>query len=361
MFPISGTYGVRFDDRCMEVAGAHVIDSPALTALSHAGGCGRKLAATELLPLLRSLPAQRDPRMLVGAGTRDDAAAFLLRDDLALVQTVDFFTPLVDDPYDFGRIAAANALSDVYAMGGAPLTAMNIVGFPLRHLGRTVLEEILRGGADVVADAGAVVVGGHTINDDEPKYGLAVTGVVDPSRMTTNAAGQDGDLLVLSKPLGTGAIVTARKRGQHSEELLREAVRIMVELNDQAAQVAVAAGVRAMTDITGFGLLGHLHNLALASGVAAEIDAANVPVIEGVAPLLESGVGLSSGTRGNLEWAAEFTEIDLAVEPWQTRLLADATTSGGLLAAAPPERAGEPVGVVVGRLRAGEPGDITVH
>jgi selenide, water dikinase len=345
----------------MEVAGAHVIDSPALTALSHAGGCGRKLAAVELLPLLRGLSPQCDPRLLVGAGTRDDAAVFLLRDDLALVQTVDFFTPLVDDPYDFGRIAAANALSDVYAMGATPLTAMNIVGFPPCDLGRAVLGEILRGGADVVADAGAVVVGGHTINDGEPKYGLAVTGVVDPARMTANAAGRDGDLLVLSKPLGTGAVVTARKRGERSAELLDEAVRIMVELNDHAARAAVAAGVRAMTDITGFGLLGHLHNLALASGLAAEIDAAEVPVIEGVAPLLESDVGISSGTRGNLEWAAEFAEIDMTVEPWRARLLADATTSGGLLAAAPPGPAGELAGVVVGRLCTGEPGAITVR
>jgi len=345
----------------MEAAGAHVLDPPALTALSHAGGCGRKLAAVELLPLLEGLPAQRDPRLLVGAGTRDDAAVFSLRDDLALVQTVDFFTPLVDDPYDFGRIAAANALSDVYAMGGAPLTAMNLVGFPLRDLGSAVLEEILRGGADLVAEAGAVVVGGHTINDGEPKYGLAVTGVVDPAWMTTNTAGRAGDLLVLSKPLGTGAIVTARKRGERSDELLGEAVRVMVELNERAAQVATAAGVRAMTDITGFGLLGHLHNLALASGLAAEIDAADVPVIEGVAPLLESDIGVSSGTRGNLEWATGFADIETTVEPWRARLLADATTSGGLLAAAPPQRASELVGVVVGRLCAGEPGAVMVH
>jgi selenide,water dikinase len=344
----------------MEATVAHVIDSPVLTALSHAGGCGRKLAATELLAVLEGLPVQRDRRLLVGVGARDDAAVFLLRDDVALVQTVDFFTPLVDDPYDFGRIAAANALSDVYAMGGAPLTAMNIVGFPLRDLGRGVLVEVLRGGADVVGGAGAVVVGGHTINDGEPKYGLAVTGVVDPARMTTNAGGRDGDLLVLSKPLGTGAIVTARKRGERSEELLGEAVRVMVELNDCAARAALAAGVRAMTDITGFGLLGHLHNLALASGLAAEIDAAEVPVICGVAALLESGVGVSSGTRGNLEWAAKFASIDSAVEPWRARLLADATTSGGLLAAAPPELAGGLAGVVVGRLCAGEPGAVAV-
>lgn len=345
----------------MEAAVANVIDSPALTALSHAGGCGRKVAADELLPLLQGLPAQRDPRLLVGAGACDDAAVFLLRDDLALVQTVDFFTPLVDDPYDFGRIAAANALSDVYAMGAAPLTAMNIVGFPLRDLGREVLGEIVRGGADVVADAGAVVVGGHTINDDEPKYGLAVTGVVDPARMTTNAAGREGEVLVLSKPLGAGAIVTARKRGERSQDLLEEAVRVMVELNDRAAQAALAAGVRAMTDVTGFGLLGHLHNLALASGVAAEVDAAAVPAIAGVAPLLDSGIGVSSGTRGNLEWTAGFAHVDAAVEPWRIPLLADATTSGGLLAAVPAERVGELTGVVVGRLCAGQPGAIAVR
>jgi selenide,water dikinase len=345
----------------MEVAATHLIDSPALTALSHAGGCGRKLAATELLPLLQGLPGQPDPRLLVGPRTRDDAAVFLLRDDLALVQTVDFFTPLVDDPYDFGRIAAANALSDIYAMGAEPLTAMNIVGFPIRDLGRDVLQEILRGGADVAADASTTIVGGHTINDNEPKYGLAVTGLVDPARMTTNSAGHDGDLLVLSKPLGTGAIVTAHKRGERSDELLNEAVKIMVELNDHAAQAAVSAGVRAMTDVTGFGLLGHLHNLALASGLAAEIHAASVPMIEGAVSLLESDVGVSSGTRGNLEWAAEFTDIVPAVELWQTRLLADATTSGGLLAAVPAERASELVGVVVGRLCRGEHGTITVH
>jgi selenide,water dikinase len=340
---------------------AHMLDSPSLTALSQAGGCGRKVAAAELLPLLQGLPAQPDERLLVGAASRDDAAVYQLREDLALVQTVDFFTPLVDDPYDFGRIAATNALSDVYAMGGTPLTALNIVAFPLRDLSGEVLSEILRGGADVVAEAGAVVAGGHTINDSEPKYGLAVTGVVDPARMTTNAAGQAGDLLVLSKPLGTGAIVTARKRGHHSEELLEEAMQTMLELNDRAAAAAVAAGVRAMTDITGFGLLGHLHSLCLASGLAAEVDAASVPAIAGVEPLLESGVGVSSGTRGNLAWVADFAEIDITVQPWRTMLLADATTSGGLLAAVPPDRAGELDGAVVGRLCAGVPGAITVR
>jgi selenide,water dikinase len=345
----------------MAVSEAHLLASPALTALSHAGGCGRKVAAAELLPLVEGLPAQLDERLLVGSVSCDDAAVFRVREDLALVLSVDFFTPLVDDPYDFGRIAAANALSDIYAMGGTPLTALNIVAFPVRQLGAEVLRAILLGGAAVVADAGALVVGGHTIKDSEPKYGLAVTGVVDPVRMTTNAAGQDGDLLVLSKPLGVGAVVTARKRGHCPDELLHEAVQTMVQLNGRAAQLAVNAGVRAMTDITGFGLLGHLHNLCLASGLAAEVHAASVPSIPDVAPLFEGGEGISSGTRGNLEWAASFTEIDHAVEPWRTRLLADATTSGGLLAAVPADKAEELVGVVVGRLCAGTPGAITVR
>jgi selenide,water dikinase len=341
------------------------VDAPALTALALAGGCGRKVAATDLLPLVQGLPNQIDERLLVGASSRDDAAVFRVREDLALVQTVDFFTPLVDDPYDFGRIAAANALSDVYAMGGTPLTALNIVAFPLCDLGGEVLAEILRGGADVVADAGAVVVGGHTINDGEPKYGLAVTGVVDPARMTTNAAGRDGDMLVLSKPLGVGAIVTARKRGHGSDELLREAVLRMVELNDCAAESALSAGVRAMTDVTGFGLLGHLHNLCLASGLTAEVHAERVPSIPGVEPLLAGGVGVSSGTRGNLEWAAGFADI-VGVERWRVLLLADATTSGGLLAAVPADRADEALadgtlGVAIGRLRSGVPGAIAVR
>lgn len=337
------------------------VDAPALTALSVAGGCGRKVGAADLLPLVQELPVQVDERLLVGSASRDDAAVFKVREDLALVSSVDFFTPLVDDPYDFGRIAAANALSDVYAMGGTPITALNIVAFPLRELGGEVLREILLGGAEVVAEAGAVVVGGHTINDGEPKYGLAVTGTVDPARMTTNSAGCDGDVLVLSKPLGVGAIVTARKRGHCSEELLGEAVRVMVGLNDRAAAAALSVGVRAMTDVTGFGLLGHLHNLCLASGLAAEVHAAGVPWIEGVEPLLADGVGVSSGTRGNLEWAAGFTDVAVGVEPWRMRLLADATTSGGILAAVPADRVGGLGGPVIGRLCAGTPGAISVR
>jgi selenide,water dikinase len=307
------------------------------------------------------LPAQSDERLLVGCESYDDAAVFRLQDDLALVLTVDFFTPLVDAPYDFGRVAAANALSDIYAMGGTPLTALNIVAFPLHELGSEVLRKILDGGADVVRDAGAVVIGGHTITDLEPKYGLAVTGTVDPKNMVTNAGGQDGDLLVLSKPLGTGAIVTAHKRGSRSDALLETAIETMVALNDRAAQTAVTAGAHAMTDVTGFGLLGHLHNLCVASGLAGEVHAESVPSIVGIASLLESGEGVSSGTRRNAAWASSFTDIDGGVELWRRNLLADATTSGGLLVAVSSDRAEAVMGVVIGRLCAGTPGAIRVR
>ena len=241
-----------------------------LTSLSHGAGCGCKLPASALLPIVRGLPAATAPELLVGSATGDDAAVWRISDELALVQTVDFFTPVVDDPYDFGRIAAANALSDVYAMGGRPLTALNLVAWPLEQLGADVLGEVLRGGIDVVRAAGAEVVGGHSIDDPEPKYGLAVTGAVHPDRAITNAGGRAGDALVLTKPLGAGAVVTARKRGQADDALLARAVQAMAALNAEAGAAAVAAGASAMTDVTGFGLLGHLHGLARESGLAAQ-------------------------------------------------------------------------------------------
>jgi selenide,water dikinase len=303
-----------------------------------------------------------DERLLVGTATGDDAALVHLRDGLALVQTVDFFTPLVDDPYDFGRIAAANALSDVYAMGGTPLSALNLVAFPLERLGPDVLTEILRGGQDVVVEAGAMIVGGHSIADDEPKYGLAVTGTVDPARAVTNAGGRDGDILVLTKALGVGAIVTARKQGIEDDLLLARAVETMVRLNAEASLAAVAAGAHAMTDVTGFGLLGHLHHVAREGGLAAEVDAAAVPALDGVQELLSGGApGVSGGSRRNAEWAASFTTFTDDVAPWHRRLVCDATTSGGLLVALPPSTAGLVPGWRVGRLVAGDPGTITVR
>jgi len=332
-----------------------------LTSLASGAGCGCKLPAADLLPVVRALPAQDDARLLIGSATGDDAGIVEVAPGLGLVQTVDFFTPLVDDPYDFGRIAAANALSDVYAMGGTPLSALNIVAFPLQALGGDVLGAILRGGLDVVRAAGAVVAGGHSIADDEPKYGLAVTGVVDPGRAITNAGGHAGDALVLTKPLGVGAIVTARKRGRRDDALLARAVETMVALNAEASAAAVAAGARAMTDVTGFGLLGHLHHVCRESGLAAEIDAAAVPAIDGVADLLADDGAVSGGSRRNAEWAANFASFDDGVPAWRRRLLADATTSGGLLIAVAPPAVGALPGPVIGRLVVGPPGTIHVR
>lgn len=334
---------------------------PPLTSLAAGAGCGCKLPAATLLPVVRALPRQDDPRLLVGSGTSDDAALIDLGDGRALVQTVDFFTPLVDDPYDFGRIAATNALSDVYAMGGTPLSALNVLAWPLRALGTEILAEVLRGGQEVVTAAGAVLAGGHSIDDPEPKYGLAVTGLVDPAAALSNAGGRAGDALVLTKPLGVGAVVAARGRGAADDALLARAVELMTTLNGEAARAAVAAGAHAMTDVTGYGLLGHLHHVARESGLAAEVDAGAVPAIDGVRALLAGdGAGHSGGARRNADWAAGFTTVAAGVPAWRARLLTDAQTSGGLLVALPPERAGEVPGAVVGRLVAGTPGAIAV-
>jgi selenide,water dikinase len=266
------------------------------------------------------------------------------------VHTADFFTPIVDDPYDFGRIAAANALSDVYAMGGAPVSALNLVAFPLETLGAEVLAEILRGGADVCAAAGCLLVGGHSIDDPEPKYGLSVTGVVDPAELLTNAGGMVGDTLVLTKPLGAGCISTAGVEG----DVLAAAVEVMTTLNASGLAAARAAGAHALTDVTGFGLLGHIHELTAASGGAAEIDAAAVPMLAGVEPLL--GVAVAGGARRNRTHAETFTAFGDVPEPLRW-LLCDPMTSGGLLAAVPGEMAGWPIG----RLVTGEPGTILAH
>src|SRR3954468_24854452 len=257
-----------------------------LTSLSHGAGCACKLPAAELHALLADLPRSDDPNVLVGSDTADDAAVYRISDELAIVSTADFFTPIVDDPYDFGRIAATNALSDVYAMGGRPLTALNLVAYSLEELGEEPLRAILRGGADVAAAAGVAVVGGHSIDDREPKYGMAVTGVVNPRRLLRNSTARVGDALYLTKPVGGGVASTAAKRGLASEALVRAAVDVMTTLNRDASAAALEAGASAATDVTGFGLLGHLHELTLASGVAAELDAAAVPAIPGALELL---------------------------------------------------------------------------
>jgi selenide,water dikinase len=331
----------------------------ALTSLSHGAGCGCKLSAADLRPILAGLPRPTDPRVLVAADTADDAGVVQLSEDLAIVQTVDFFTPIVDDPYAFGRIAATNALSDVYAMGARPVSALNLVAFPLETLGPDVLREILRGGADAASAAGAAIVGGHSIDDPEPKYGMAVVGVVDPRAVLTNAGGRAGDALVLTKPLGAGAVATALKRGLAGDELVARAIEVMTALNAVAAEQARAAGAHALTDVTGFGLLGHTHELAEASGLAAEIDAGAVPAIEGVLELLRDDAAVAGGSRRNRADAEGFTSWGDVPEP-RRRLVTDAMTSGGLLAAVDPARAGEIEGWVVGRLAEGEPGALAL-
>jgi selenide, water dikinase len=321
----------------------------ALTSLSHGAGCGCKLPASEVHRIAAQLPVPDDANLLVGAGTADDAGVYRLTDELALVQTVDFFTPIVDDPFDFGRIAAANALSDVYAMGGRPVTALNLVAFPLESLGRDVLAEILRGGAAGAAEAGVAIVGGHSIDDPEPKYGLAVTGVVHPDRLLRNSTARPGDVIRLTKPVGGGVVSTAAKRGAAPAELLVRTVEVMTTLNREWAELAVAAGASAMTDVTGYGLLGHLCEMAAASGVEIELSAGVVPAIEGVAELLQADdPPVSGGTRRNREWVEPQVRWDGAVPEWQRWLLCDAMTSGGLLVAAPPD-SGAP-GIEIGRV-----------
>jgi selenide, water dikinase len=333
-----------------------------LTSLSHGAGCGCKLPAAAIGSLLAGLAHSPDPNVLVGFETSDDAGVYRLRDDLAIVSTVDFFTPIVDDPFDFGAIAATNAFSDIYAMGATPISALNLVAFSLEDLGGEVLIAILRGAASVAAQAGVAILGGHSIEDAEPKFGLAVTGFVHPDEVITNSGGRAGDALVLTKPLGAGAVSTALKRGLDGAPLA-EAVRVMTTLNRDAAAAARDAGVHGMTDVTGFGLLGHLHELALASGVAAEVDADAVPAIDGVLELLSDPDqrGVAGGTRRNRAHAEEFAAFADSVPESRRWLVCDAMTSGGLLAAVPASRAGAIDGARIGRLLEGPPGKITVH
>lgn len=288
--------------------------------------------------MLRHLPPLGDPNVLVGTETRDDAAVYRLSDETALVATVDFFTPIVDDPYIFGQIAAANALSDVYAMGGRPLFALAIVAFPRDLLPTGLLAEIVRGGIDKASEAGCPIIGGHSIDDAEPKYGLAVTGVIHPARIVRNVGARPGDVLFLTKPLGTGIIATAIKRGIAPEEAVRAAVTAMTTLNRGASEAMLRVGPSAATDITGYGLLGHLLEMTTASGVGARIDAEALPWLPAARLLAEAGA-IPGGTRRNLEAAAPLVRWHGAFDDVERLLLADAQTSGGLLIAIPAERA----------------------
>ena len=332
-----------------------------LTSLSHGAGCACKLGSAELAQVLRHVPAFGDPNILVDATTRDDAAVYRLSDDRALVATVDFFTPIVDDAGTWGRIAATNALSDIYAMGGNPLFALNLVGWPREKLSFELLGEVLDGMAEVAARARCPTLGGHSVDALEPLAGLVVLGEVHPDRMLTNNAARPGDRLVLTKPLGTGILSTALKRDRIIEADLAEAIDSMTTLNASAARVAVAHGLRAATDVTGFGLLGHLGNIVKGSDVGAHLMVNRLPLLARARELAGAGV-IPGGTRRNLEaasnvrWGEGVTEVDRL-------LLADAQTSGGLLLAVPPDRLTQVLGALAteGTLARAVIGEITAE
>jgi len=324
-----------------------------------------------LAQVLRHVPTITDPRILVDASTRDDAAVYQLTPDRAIVATVDFFTPIVDDAYDFGRIAAANAFSDVYAMGGTPLLALNLVGWPRDKLPYELLGDVLRGGADIAREAGAFVLGGHSVDDPEPKYGMVAIGEVHPHRVVTLARARAGDALVLTKPIGTGVLTTALKRDLATAAEISAAVTSMATLNAGAARAmrATGGGVHAATDVTGFGLLGHLHNMLAASGLAAELDAAVIPLFPTAVALAERGA-IPGGSKRNRDTLAPDVKFGAEVPEAIRVLLFDAQTSGGLLIAVDPDRAGAlvaaleregtPAAARIGRLTRGVAGAMTV-
>jgi selenide,water dikinase len=317
--------------------------------------------------------AGADPNLLLGLESPDDAGVYRITPDLALVQTVDFFTPIVDDPYAWGAIAAANSMSDVYAMGAQPLLALNLVGWP-QELGAELLARVIQGGADKAAEGGVLVIGGHTIDDPEPKYGMAVTGTVRPERVVRTTGARPGMQLVLTKPLSMGVISTALKRGAASAALIEQATAIMATLNESAARAMVEVGVGAATDVTGFGLIGHLHDMLRgepgSTGVGAEIWADRVPVLDGVADLVAEGF-VPGGTRRNEAAFSPWVDVHAGVDAAMRTVLFDAQTSGGLLIAVDEERTGDLVGAlvvhgaperaVIGRFTDTRPGRIEVH
>ncbi len=312
-----------------------------LTEFSHCAGCASKISQTDLesIVLPRLVPLAH-PNVLVGTDVPDDAGVYKISDDTALVLTIDFFTPIVDDPRSFGAIAAANAISDVYAMGGTPIAALNVVAFPAasESLPLSVLGDILEGGESKAREAGVVVIGGHTVDDAEPKYGLAVIGTVHPDRVATKGGAKPGDRLVLTKPIGTGVLTTALKRGMIGEEGIAAAVRSMSTLNRDACRAMNEVGVHAATDVTGFGLLGHLHQMLRVDGLGAAISLRDVPFLDGARDLAAKGA-VAGGTKKNAAAAAAHTRFTNGVAEADRTLLADAQTSGGLLMAVAPQKA----------------------
>lgn len=340
-----------------------------LTRFTHGMGCACKLRPRELEQVLARLPAPIDPDVLIGTSTSDDAAVYRVSDELALVQTVDFFTPITDDPRTFGAISAANSLSDVYAMGATPRFALSIVGFPSGRLPLELLGDILEGAVDTAREAGIEIVGGHSVEDTEPKFGLAVTGFVHPARILANSGARMGDRLVLTKPIGTGVLATAVKQGAVGPEGERAGLAVMRALNRPGAEAMAEVGVSACTDVTGFGLLGHLREMAAASGVDVELSAADVPLIEGVRDLAAAGIA-PGGSVDNLEYVAAHVDWPESASRIDKLLLADAQTSGGLLIAVPDERLEALLGAldrhgamcraVIGRITGKGPGRIRV-
>lgn len=314
------------------------VDNVNLTTLVEKAGCASKINQNDLKQVLSGLPEVSDPRILVGTNTCDDAGVYKIDEDTALVQTVDVFTPSVDDPYTFGQIAAANSLSDVYAMGGKPMTALSIIGFPIETLSHRIMTQMLRGGMDKMSEAGVAIIGGHSINDKDPKFGYAVTGMVNPSKIVTNDKARPGDVLVLTKPLGVGIISFAGQMGKASDAALAAAAKSMTELNKIAAEIMIEMGVTTATDVTGFGLLGHLGEMAAQSGVTAEIYTDLVPVFDEILSYVAQGY-ISGGIERNSEYASRRVFVSSDVPPKIVHVLYDPQTSGGLLIAIPEENA----------------------
>jgi len=341
-----------------------------LTRFTHGLGCACKLRPQALEEVLARLPRASDPALLVGTETSDDAAVYRIAPDLAIVETVDFFTPIVDDPRAFGAIAAANALSDIYAMGARPLFALNLVGFPVRRLPLGVLHEILRGASEKAAEAGIPIVGGHSVDDPEPKFGMAVTGIVHPEKILTNCTARPGDALVLTKPIGLGILATAAKRGAAGEAAVARAIAVMAALNRVAAETMARFPVSACTDVTGFGLIGHLLEMTSGSGVDAELWASAVPTLDEALEWAQAGV-VPGGTRDNLDHAGARVTWDAHLAAPERLLLCDAQTSGGLLIALPEAEApallkalhaaGVREAATIGRLSGPGAGTVTVR
>jgi selenide,water dikinase len=353
--------GERLEDAAEDVA---------LTQFVENAGCASKINQTDLKKVLAGLPSIFDPRVLVSADTCDDAGVFKLTDDTALVQSVDVFTPVVDDPYLFGQIAAANSVSDIYAMGGRPLTALSIIGFPIETLSHKVMNKLLWGGIDKMREAGVVILGGHSIKDKEIKFGFAVTGLIHPSAIVTNSNAKPCDRLILTKPLGTGVISFARQLGKASDKALNAAGRSMAELNRAAAEEMAKSGVTTATDVTGFSLLGHLSEIVRQSRVTAEIYADSVPIFDGVLDYVRAGL-VSGAIERNREYASQFVKAAKDVGEDLLNVLYDPQTSGGLLIAVREEdapgllkrlrRRGVRASAIIGRIVAKSPGKIIIR